>query len=273
MDVTSCEISRFEQDGFLIVNEIFSRQEVKDALAAMDRVYHGVYNRDIRPFAARKLMLPFGTSSSVRWILNARLVDSDLWEIAVNSTRGLVAARLLRTDSVSVIEDQLLDKPGGGVPVNLHQDYSYWRFSTSPKMLTCWIALDDMTLDMGPIELLRGSQCWGISMRPRELIHGSVDEYRSGAVLVKPEAAEFDFVPVVVPRGGGVFFHSLTFHGSRGNSTGHLRRAMSIHWASGECLLDRSRLSDYAHPYLFSRLRQGDRLVNMYIPQAYPATT
>ena len=59
--------------------------------------------------------------------------------------------------------------------MNLHQDCSYWRFSTSVNMLTCWIALSDMTEDMGPVEVARGSHTWGFAARPRELVHGSTD--------------------------------------------------------------------------------------------------
>jgi phytanoyl-CoA hydroxylase len=271
MQLADADVSRFETDGFLIVERIATDEVVERTLEAMDRVYGGVYNRDFRPTAMRKPITPFGTKSSVHWILNARLVDSQLWSLATDAALGHAAAQLLRTSSVSIIEDQLLGKPGHSVPVNLHQDYSYWRFSSSTNMLTCWLALTDMTVAMGPVEIVRGSHCWGMATRPRELIHGSNDEYLSAALDVAPEGSQFDFVPTVVPKGGGVFFHGLTFHGSRGNSTDQWRRAVSLHWAAAECHLDRSKLLDYDHPYLFTGLRQGDRLVNKYIPQVYPS--
>ena len=137
-------------------------------------------------------------------------------------------------------------------------------------MLTCWIALSDMTVDMGPVELVCNSHRWGIANRPRELIQGSSDEYASVARGVMPEGGQLQFVPTIVPKGGGVFFHGLTFHGSRGNSTDKWRRAVSLHWAASECRLDRSKLVNYDHPYLFGGLRKGDSLVNKYIPRVYP---
>lgn len=270
MDITDDEVLQFDKDGFLIVERIIDSARVERVIEAMDRVYCGLYNRDVRPAAVRKPITPFGTKRSVRWILNARTVDADLWAIATDPVLGRAATRLLRTSSVSIVEDQLLDKPDHGAPVNLHQDYSYWRFSTSVNMLTCWIALSDMTAEMGPIELARGSHRWGFAARPRELIHGSDDEYLSAAQAVIPKGHRFDFVTAAVPMGGGVFFHGLAFHGSRGNSTDRLRRAISLHWAAAECRLDRSKLVDYDHPYLFTGLRQGDRLTNKYIPQVYP---
>ena len=270
MDFTSAQVAQFAEDGFLIVDRILSEAQVSDVLRAMDRVYGGVYNRDIRPAAVRKPISPFGTPQSVRWILNARTVDQDLWNVASDPILGKAAAQLLQSPSVSILEDQLLDKPDQGAPVNLHQDYSYWRFSTSVNMLTCWIALCDMTEDMGPVELARGSHRWGFAMRPRELVHGSNEEYISATQSVIPPEGHLEFVPAVVPKGGGVFFYGLTFHGSRGNSTQKVRRAMSLHWAAADCHLDRTKLADYDHPYLFAGLRQGDRLVNQYTPQVYP---
>ena len=264
------QIQRFQQDGLLIVDQVIDISRVSRVTAAMDRVYRGDYNRDIRPAAVRNPVKPFGTKSSVQWVLNARLVDSDLWDLATDPILGRAVASLLRTTSVSIVEDQLLDKPNQGAPVNLHQDYSYWRFSSSVNMLTCWIALSDMTSEMGPVELARGSHTWGFAARPRELIHGSDGEYLSAAQGVIPAGTEVEFVTADVPQGGGVFFHGLTFHGSRGNTTNHLRRAVSLHWAGADCLLDRSKLVDYDHPYLFSGLRHGDRIANKYIPQVYP---
>ena len=270
MDITELQISQFEANGFLILERIVNDDQVNRICEGMSRVYSGTFNRDIRPAATRKGITPLGTSRSVRWILNARIVDAALWDIATDGTLGHAAARLLRTHSVSIIEDDLLDKPSHSAPVNLHQDCSYWRFSTSTNMISCWLALSDMTAEMGPLELVIGSHRWGTAERPKELMHGSDDEYLSAVRSVIPSGAKIEFVSTLVPRGGGVFFHGLTFHGSRGNSTERLRRAFGLHWASSECRLDRSKLVNHNFPALFTGLRQGDPLVNKYNPRVYP---
>jgi phytanoyl-CoA hydroxylase len=262
------QIQQFKTEGFLIEHSVLSDAAVDSVVDAMGRVYSGEYNDDRRPPALRKPLVPFGTSQSVRWMLNTRVVDRTLWEIATDPRLGECAASLLEARSVSIVEDQLLDKPTESAPVNLHQDYSYWQFSTSPRMLTCWIALCDMTVDMGPVELIPRSHTWGPALRPRALIHGSSEEYLA-AVDGLGTLTRGDFVQAIVPRGGGVFFHSLTFHGSRANRSGRWRRAMSLHWAADECRLDRTRLTDYDYPYFFSKLNHGDALENQLIPRVF----
>jgi ectoine hydroxylase-related dioxygenase (phytanoyl-CoA dioxygenase family) len=208
----------------------------------------------------------------VRWFFNARLLDDTLWALATDPELGAAAAQLLGTQSVSIIEDQLLDKPaGGGAPVNYHQDYMYWQFSTSTSMISCWIALIDMTPELGPIEIVRGSHLWGgAGGKPNQLIEGDESELMAALSAVLPQGAEIDVVEAVLPGGAAVFFHGLTFHGSRRNRTDRDRRALSLHWAAEECLMDRHRIEYLTQPWAYAGLRSGDRLVNRYMPQTFP---
>lgn len=271
MIITAEHVARFEQEGYLAFERILTPEQVASTSAAMQRVYAGEYRDERRPPALRKPVAPLGGSQTVHWILNARVLDAELWALATSPVLGEVAARLLRTESVSILEDQLLDKPGPSVPVNVHQDYSYWSFSRSTALITCWIALVDVTLDLGPVEVIPGSHKWKQAPRPRELVHGSEQDWDAVVTSVRPEGAEVSFVPVIVPAGGGVFFHGLTFHGSRANKSTNVRRACSLHWAAEECRVDRSRLHDYDHPYFFAGIQDGARLVNKYFPVVYPA--
>ncbi len=267
MSVSASDVESFDRDGFLIVPDLIDRARVERLSAAMDRVYAGEYRNDIRPPPLRKRVTPFGNESSVHWILNARWLDEDIWANATDARLGGMAAKLLGTPSVSIVEDQLLDKPDGGMPVNMHQDYGYWSFSRSTKMITCWIALVDMEASLGPVEILRGSHRWGRGGNPRDLILGSEDAYMHAADSARPEGAGVERVRVHVPAGGGAFFHSLTFHGSGRNESGRRRRAVSLHWASEECRVDLAKTRAHDHPYMFAKLTDNGPLVNKYMPR------
>lgn len=267
MSVTPSEVEKFATDGFLIVPNLVDKERVERLSAAMDRVYSGVYQNDIRPPALQKRVTPFGNDKSVHWILNSRWLDADLWANATDPKLGRIAAALLDTPSVSIVEDQLLDKPDGGMPVNMHQDYGYWAFSRSTKMITCWIALVDMEAPLGPVEIVRGSHKWGRAGNPKDLILGSEDAYWHAAEAARPEGAPRETEKVHVPAGGGAFFHSLTFHGSGRNASGRRRRAVSLHWASEECRVDLSKTREHDHPYMFARLVDNGPIVNKYMPR------
>lgn len=265
------QIHQFDEQGYVILDRILTPEELERVHRARERVYRGEYNGDRRPPALRQRVTPLGATDSVHWILNARVLDSDLWALATNARLGEIAARLLKTPSVSILEDQLLDKPGPGAPVNVHQDYSYWLFSRSTRLITCWLALVDMTAALGPVEVIPGSHKWGAAPRPRELIRGSDQEWDGIVESIRPPNAKVEYVPVLVPAGGGALFHGLTLHGSRANTTSDVRRACSLHWASEECRVDRSRLRDYDHPYFFAGIQDGGRLINKYFPVVYPS--
>jgi phytanoyl-CoA hydroxylase len=276
MDISSEQVAQFERDGFLIVEKIISPSRVKCINEAVTRVFNGRYNRDIRPPALRKPVASFGEESRLRWMIHARLVDADLWDLATDAGLGMAAASLLQTSSVSMIEDQLLVKPGPGAPFALHQDHTYWSFSTSTSTLSLWLALSDMTPDLGPVEVIRGSYRWGLidtSKGAKEGIKRNNDEYLSDANAFNRTRADLEFVPALVPEGGGIFFHGLTVHGSRSNSTDQWRRAVALHWAASDCRLDRSKLVAYPYPFVFSGLQPGDQLVNKYMPRVYPTVT
>ncbi len=276
MQITHEQAAQFDRDGFLILDRLLDEASVELARHSLDRILAGQYQEDRRPPALQSSPHPiFGDARTTHWVINGRLLDADVWSLVTRAELGRTAARLLDTSAVSVIEDQLLDKPPGGAPLATHQDYRYWQFSTSPRMLTCWIALDDMSADIGTVHVVPGSHRWGqqaVERNVAEDFRDSVDgaaNYLRVAEALRPPDAELQFTPVLVPAGGGVLFHSLTIHSSGPNTTDRRRRALSIHYAAAECRIIPAKLHDQAFPYCFARLKAGDRLVNKYLPEVY----
>ena len=276
MQIDHERAEQFKRDGFLILDRIIDTETVEVARRSLDRILAGQYHGDRRPPALQSSPHPiFGGANTTHWVVNGRLLDADIWSLVTRAELGRAVARVLETSAVSVIEDQLLDKPPGGAPLATHQDYRYWQFSTSPQMLTCWIALDDMSPEIGTVQVVPGSHRWGqqvVSRNIAEDFRESVDgaaNYLRVAEALRPPDAEIQFTPVLVPAGGGVLFHSLTIHSSGGNRTDRRRRALSIHYASAECRITLAKTYDQAFPYCFARLKDGDRLVNKYLPEVY----
>ncbi len=121
--------------------------------------------------------------------------------------------------------DQLFVKPahdGGGVA--WHQDYSYWTRTKPMAHLTCWIGLDDSTLENGCVHYVPGSHRW--DLLPRGGLAGDMDAVLGA--LTPEQRSAFKPVPVELKKGEASFHHPLMLHGSYENSSDRPRRACVI---------------------------------------------
>ncbi|WP_109489315.1 phytanoyl-CoA dioxygenase family protein [Occallatibacter savannae] len=138
---------------------------------------------------------------------------------------SLVAASQLLDGAVRFWHDQLFCKPAhhGGV-VAWHQDYSYWTRTQPMQHLTCWIALDDSTVDNGCLYYVPGSHTW--QLLPITGLAGDMNEIMT--VLNDEQKEAFRPVPIEIKRGQCSFHHPLTVHGSYENRSDRPRRAKLI---------------------------------------------
>ncbi len=153
----------------------------------------------------------------------------------------VVPASQLLGGAVRFWHDQLFCKPPrhGGV-VAWHQDYSYWTRTQPMAHLTCWIALDEATIENGCLQYVPGSHTW--DLLPKPALAGTMDAIRE--VLTPEQLATFTPVAVELPRGCAAFHHPLMLHGSSANRSQRPRRGTVINVvrdgvrsASGDLLL------------------------------------
>jgi len=147
--------------------------------------------------------------------------------------RFVRAAEQLLGGPVRFWHDQLFSKPArhGGV-VAWHQDYSYWTRTKPLQHLTCWIGLDDSTVDNGCLHYVPGSHRW--PLLPITGLAGNMDEVRT--VLSQEQLAAFQPVPIELKKGEASFHHALLMHGSYENRSDRPRRATVINvFLDGTC--------------------------------------
>jgi ectoine hydroxylase-related dioxygenase (phytanoyl-CoA dioxygenase family) len=125
-----------------------------------------------------------------------------------------VARALVGTERVQLIFDYVSAKPPRGGPlVPWHQDAPYLPIDR-PRFVSCWLALDDVGPDSGPLRFVPGSHREGeapavdFAAPPRDWGE------RAGEIVSAPVAA-----------GSAVFFDGLLWHMSEPNRTGRDRRA------------------------------------------------
>ncbi|MFI5358107.1 MAG: phytanoyl-CoA dioxygenase family protein, partial [Opitutales bacterium] len=161
---------------------------------------------------------------------NTWKADPILAATALSARLGHIAAQLIGAAGIRLWHDQLLDKPPhGGRVITYHQDWAYWQMIAECETVTCWIALDDVRPDSGPMVFLEGSHRLGVWQTPEGI---------TGDDAQKPNLPP-DFqtreVPVVIPRGHVSFHHGLLLHGSDRNFSPTRRRALVSHVMSTAC--------------------------------------
>ena len=90
--------------------------------------------------------------------------------------------------------------------------------------LTCWIGLDDATVDNGCIHYVPGSHRW--DLLPVTGLANDMEAVQ--AVLSEEQKAQFEPVAIELQKGYASFHHPLMVHGSYANRTDRPRRAMVI---------------------------------------------
>lgn len=124
--------------------------------------------------------------------------------------------------NIMLFHDQALFKPAHhGGAVYWHQDNAYWR-NTPPNLVSCWMTLDDATVDNGAMQVIPGSH-----LRP--VWHegaGDTDSLLDVSSKIDTSKA----VPVELPAGGCMFHHCQTLHYTQPNTTDRQRRAFILHF-------------------------------------------
>jgi hypothetical protein len=160
-------------------------------------------------------------------------------------------SQLTRAGDLMVWHDQVQYKPADyGGATGWHQDAPLWPSILPNTMVTAWIPMDDVEPANGAMWMLPGSHTWG-------------DQHVSGSIVAAAAGADGgglsaldgfgdlhmsdfsapkvpDALPVATPRpcpvrrGQVHFHHSLTWHGSPENASPHRRRAIGIHYMTGD---------------------------------------
>lgn len=153
------------------------------------------------------------------WRIKKAFHDA-LWNAAF-----VVPAAQLLGGSVRFWHDQLFCKPPhhGGV-VAWHQDYSYWTRTTPMRHLTCWVGLDDASIDNGCLHYVPNSHRW--ELLPVTGLANDMDAIQQ--VLTDEQKAQFNPVPIELLKGEATFHHPHLVHGSFQNKTERPRRGMVI---------------------------------------------
>ncbi|MDE0140327.1 MAG: phytanoyl-CoA dioxygenase family protein [Caldilineaceae bacterium] len=225
--VTDAHVAQFHEQGFLIVENAFSAHEVQVALEGLFHLlsgeveeFNGVqYERASAGVAVEEMPLE-EKQDYVRKFMSFVDYDERLNELAHHPLLLALVERLIGDSPVMFQSMALLKPPRLGRDKPWHQDAAYFQIELDAKVVGCWIALDEATIENGCMVIAPGSHLKGpvVHFRRRDWQICDTDVDNSGAVAVP------------LKPGGLLIFQSLLHHGTPPNDSGLRRRALQFHY-------------------------------------------
>ncbi len=225
--VTDAHVAQFHEQGFLIVENAFSAHEVQVALDGLFHLlsgeveeFNGVqYERASAGVAVEEMPLE-EKQDYVRKFMSFVDYDERLNELAHHPLLLALVERLIGDSPVMFQSMALLKPPRLGRDKPWHQDAAYFQIELDAKVVGCWIALDEATIENGCMVIAPGSHLKGpvVHFRRRDWQICDTDVDNSGAVAVP------------LKPGGLLIFQSLLHHGTPPNDSGLRRRALQFHY-------------------------------------------
>ena len=242
--LTHEQIEHFNKWGYIFPLEIFSQEEAKANRA---------YFEDLMQKASR--------AGHDNYSING-------WHVHCEGIYKLLHERrildyvedLIGPDIISIMTHFFSKEPHDKKQVSWHQDASYWPLTPS-KVITVWLAIDDVDEYNGPMTVIPGSH-----------IHGQIPFERStkeennvlGQTVNNPEEWGKPKIPFTLKSGQISIHTDLLLHGSETNQSNRRRCGLTLRYMPPDV---RTKNSDEARCYICRGKDMGKYWKNWPIPQ------
>ena len=216
-------LKEFEDKGFFTCADILNESEREELLSNIDQIERNVVGHPEN----KKEMDPNNTSR-LRKINDLTLNHQYFFNISKKTEILDVIEKCIGPD-IKLFGDQLFMKPPGGVEKTSHQDSPYFPISPM-NLITCWIALEDVTEENGCMKFIPGSHQLGALPHSEKWMVGNREDMRIPKDLIKDK----DEVSICLKAGSASFHHSLLVHRSGSNNSPHSRKGWAIHYMSSK---------------------------------------
>lgn len=257
--LTAEQVERFNTDGFVKGGRVLDDAQVESLRSEMQRV---IDERDRTDIPQPVQLGNLATDERPVWqIVNIWQASAPFAELIHNRVVTEELAQLTGAGELRIWHDQIQYKPAAQGGVNhWHQDAPLWPILEPMTQVTAWVALDDVDESNGCMSMVPGSHRWGDRMDYLRDAEGGFelpDEYEGHPVQV---------VPRPVGKGEVHYHHSLTWHGSHGNSSGRPRRAIALHMMPE----DTRYVASGQHPMKpYVTVADGEKLTGEVFPVVY----
>lgn len=237
-DLTSEELSFYNETGYLIREAVFTAAEVLALQAAAERAVKNAlkmcetgktYILDGKRFVDFDYVTvqfePGDGHDNVRVIEPVNELDPALDQLVVDARLTEPMKSLVGAEEIALWTAKLnLKRPREGTGFGWHQDSPYWVHDSNhvDQLPNVMIAFDDANLKNGCFKVISGSHKKGC-------LPGKDDGTQLGGFYTNTDHFdESDHVAMEVSAGSLIFFNPHTVHGSSPNNSNEPRRAIII---------------------------------------------
>ncbi len=230
------DVAFYEQNGYYVSKPgVVPDLLIEQALVGCERFYRG----------ERDSVLPVetGYSNSVP-IDDVTPRNNEFVSLQMNEFRalatypliGAIAAKLMRSQTVRLLDDQLIWKPAdpdnaANTITGWHADRAYWATCSTDKLTSAWIPLHDVDRNRSPLVVMAGSHRWPGLQDLRQFnvknLQDLIEKFRS-------DGKEIEVVPMTLQQGQVSFHHAWTVHASWPNVGTQPRISLAVHLQDGE---------------------------------------
>ena len=237
MKIDKTSVAFFKENGYVVVEDIISKKYVEK----YRRLYDDFLNGKIDSGKNRSdLGNDLGKSKKVENITQIMWPTDFVVDIKrmPYHQNALQVAKDLQGEDIEMDFDMLINKaPHTNTPTPWHQDAAYWISMPDKRAVSCWMSLDEATVENGCMWYVPKSHLG--ELRPHRFAG------KTGGALMC-DASESEGVPVELKPGSGVLHDGFTLHYSRGNSTNKQRRAFIINFRP-QAMIDLERAQSFDH--------------------------
>ena len=249
--LAASQIEEFHRQGFLNGGRILADDELEKLKRELDRILDkeatGFESNEKQPVALRDLNGGKGVGKNPVWqIVNIWEASPAFECLLYHSFIVKAISQLTAQANLMIWHDQIQYKPAdNGGATRWHQDAPLWPIILPMTPVSAWIPFDDADEENGCMWMVPGSHKWGdqIDFLRTQNHLGQREDFDKIQGFTPPAGSPIEEVraePWPVKKGEVSFHHSLAWHGSPFNRSERPRRAIAIHYMTGEARFEAS---------------------------------
>jgi phytanoyl-CoA hydroxylase len=214
--LTPEQVKQYREDGYLVVDGLFSPEEVERLREAAD-------DPKVKEALDRQ-----GFQNSIVHLLEITAKHPAFKELCMDTRITDRIAQLIGED-IQLQHSKLATKPPkkDAGAFAWHQDIAYFPH-TNHDLLAVMVMLDDATPENGCMSVVKGSHKLGVLNHLR-------DGYFTGMCLEEDKYSDESKIVPLMPKAGGIsIHHGLTLHASPGNKSGKPRRGVVFEYRAAD---------------------------------------